>query len=136
MTLNLLQHDFQRDSGTIRVLKSLDRGLKTEAIEKIASYLGISVNEFIGYLRISRSTWQRRKKTGMLDYDLSDRVLQLSTLLDQAENVFGDEIKVRQWFLLPSIVFEGKRPVELIGSLSGMNLIGDELMRIEQGVYI
>jgi uncharacterized protein (DUF2384 family) len=44
--------------------------------------------------------------------------------------------KVRLWFKVPSIVFENRRPVELIGSLSGLNLINEDLIRIEHGVNI
>ena len=102
----------------------------------IASYLDISINELMKYLHISLSTWHRRKKAGKLDFNLSDKVFQVSKLLEYAENVFGNSEKVLLWFKMPSIVFENLLPVELIGSLSGINLINDELIRIEHGVFI
>jgi len=136
MNLLLLKDDIGQHFGTVQVIDNLETGIPTTAIEDISSYLDISVIELINYLRISRSTWHRRKKAGKLDFDLSDKVLQVTKLLEYAENVFGNSKKVRLWFKIPSIVFENRLPVELIGSLSGINLINDELIRIEHGVFI
>ena len=136
MSVHLLENEISRQSGTVGVINKLEIGIPVNVIEKIASYLDISVNELMIYLRISRSTWHRRKKAGKLDFNLSDKVFQLSKLLEYAEGVFGSIEKVRLWFKLPSIVFENRRPIELVSSLSGMNLINDELIRIEHGVYI
>jgi putative toxin-antitoxin system antitoxin component (TIGR02293 family) len=136
MSLHLLEDDIKRQSGTVRVIDKLELGISVKAIERIATYLDISVNQLMTYLRISRSTWHRRKKVGKLDFNLSDKVLQLSKLLEYAESVFGNMEKVRLWFKVPSIVFENRRPVELIGSLSGLNLINEDLIRIEHGVNI
>ena len=136
MSLHLLEDDIKQQSGTVRVIDKLELGISVKAIERIATYLDISVNQLMTYLRISRSTWHRRKKVGKLDFNLSDKVLQLSKLLEYAESVFGNMEKVRLWFEEPSIVFENRRPVELIGSLSGLNLINEELIRIEHGVNI
>ena len=136
MSVHLLENEISRQSGTVGVINKLEIGIPVNVIEKIASYLDISVNELMIYLRISRSTWHRRKKVGKLDFNLSDKVFQLSKLLEYAEGVFGSIEKVRLWFKLPSIVFENRRPIELVSSLSGMNLINDELIRIEHGVYI
>lgn len=136
MSVNLLENEISQQSGTVGVINQLEIGIPVNVIEKIASYLDISVNELMIYLRISRSTWHRRKKAGKLDFNLSDKVFQLSKLLEYAEGVFGSMEKVRLWFKFPSIVFENLRPIELVSSLSGINLINDELIRIEHGVYI
>lgn len=135
MAHDLLKNDIGRQSGTIQIINKLESGIPVAEIETIASYLEISVNELMKHLRISRSTWHRRKKTGKLDFNLSDRALQLLRLLEYGEKVFGSAEKNRLWFKMPSVIFENRWPVELIGSFSGMNLINDELVRIEHGVY-
>ncbi|MDA3939338.1 MAG: DUF2384 domain-containing protein [Spirochaetia bacterium] len=136
MNLQLLETNIGRQTETVQVIKSLELGIPTTAIEEIASYLDIPINKLMEHLHISLSTWHRRKKAGKLDFDLSDKILQISKLLEYAENVFGNSEKVRLWFKMSSIVFENRLPVELIGSLSGINLISDELIRIEHGVFI
>ena len=136
MNIHLLETNIGQQSETVQIRKSLENGIPAAAIEEIASYLDIPVNELMEHLRISLSTWHRRKKDGKLDFNLSDKVLQVSKLLEYAENVFGNNEKARLWFKMPSIVFENLLPVELIGSLSGINLINDELIRIEHGVFI
>ena len=136
MNLHLLETNIGRQSETVQVIKNLETGVPAAAVEEIASYLDIPVNELMKHLHISNSTWHRRKKAGKLDFNLSDKVLQVSKLLEYAENVFGNSEKASLWFKMPSIVFENLLPVELIGSLSGINLINDELIRIEHGVFI
>ncbi len=136
MSINLLEKNIRQQLETVQVLDKLENGISVNVIDKIASYLGISSNELIVNLKISRSTWHRRKKAGKLDFNLSDKILQLSKLLEYAENIFGNKEKVSLWFKVPSVVFENHRPIEFIGSLSGINLINDELIRIEHGVFI
>ena len=136
MNLQLLETKSSQQFETVQVVKSLEQGIPTSAINEIALYLDIPINGLIKYLHISNSTWHRRKNEGKLDFNLSDKVLQVSKLLEHAENIFGNSEKVRSWFKTPSIVFEQLLPVELIGSLSGIILINDELIRIEHGVFI
>lgn len=136
MSFQLLENDIASLSGTVRAINSIETGLPTSAIEKIAAYFEISVSDLMIALRISRSTWHRRKRAGKLDFSLSDKVYQLAELIGYGERVFGDEAKVRLWFKTPSVVFEGRQPIQLVSSLSGLNLINEELLRIEHGVYI
>ncbi len=136
MPLQLLEREVSKRTGSVRVLKKLEDGISVTTIKNIAKYLDISVNELMVYLRISASTWHRRQKLGKLDFNLSDKVLQVSQLLEYSETVFGNREKVRSWFRMPSIVFENKRPIELLGSLSGINLVNEELIRIENGIFI
>jgi putative toxin-antitoxin system antitoxin component (TIGR02293 family) len=136
MPSNLYESLKKEQIGTVRELNVLENGISVILVDRIAEYLDISVNQLVNYLRISRSTWHRRKKVGKLDFNLSDRVLQLLKILEYAETVFGNMEKVRLWFNVPSVVFENRRPVDLIGSLSGLYLINDELLRIEHGIFI
>jgi len=136
MSQYLLENDILSNSGSVKIITTLEDGISINALERVATYLGISMHQLLSFMRISRSTWQRRKKAKKLDFNLSDKTVQLAHLLEHAEQVFGQSEKVRLWFNMPSVVFENRRPVELIGSLSGLNLINEELIRIEQGIYI
>lgn len=136
MDLQILKNDIGQKSGSVQLLNSFEIGIPATTVEEIASFFIIPVNELMNYLRISRSTWHRRKKAGKLDFNMSDKVFQVAKLIEYAEKVFGNTDKVRFWFTMPSVVFENRLPIELIGSLSGINLINEELMRIEYGVFI
>ena len=136
MALEILKNDIGRKSGTVQILNKFEIGIPADTVEDIALYLDISVNDLMNYLRISRSTWHRRKKAGKLDFNLSDKVFLVAKLIEYAESVFGNKEKVRLWFKMPSVVFENRLPLELLGSLSGINMINDELTRIEHGVFI
>lgn len=135
MEHDLIKNDIGGQSSSMQIIDKLESGIPVAEFEALAAYLEISVNELLANLRISRSTWHRRKKAGRLDFNMSDKALQLRRLLEYGERVLGSAEKNRLWFKTPSVILENCRPIELIGSFSGMNLINDELLRIEHGVY-
>lgn len=136
MSVNNLDKQLRKHSDSVQVIRDLENGIPVSVIDSIADYLEVPVNQLMNFMHISRSTWHRRKKTGKLDFNLSDKAVQVAKLLDYAERVLGEPQKVRSWLNIPSFVFENMRPIELIGSASGIALINDELTRIEHGVYI
>ena len=53
----------------------------------------------------------------------------------RAIEVFSNEGKADRWLLRESPALENKRPVDLIGTPEGRELVEAELMRIESGTY-
>ncbi|MEE9431240.1 MAG: antitoxin Xre-like helix-turn-helix domain-containing protein, partial [Melioribacteraceae bacterium] len=94
MATSLVESKVRKRIGTVHVIKNLEDGISTETVKKISTYLNISVNELITYLRISLSTWHRRNKIGKMDFDSSDKILQVSQLIEYGENIFGSHDKI------------------------------------------
>ena len=70
----------------------------------------------------------------MLDSAVSDRLVQLADLYAYGREVLGQDI-FRQWTQTPLRTLGGKRPKDLLFTSVGIDLIKDELLRIEYGVY-
>ncbi len=56
-------------------------------------------------------------------------------VLRQAEEVFGGREAADKWLNKPALGLEGRRPIDLLSSPEGCELVYTFLVRIEYGVY-
>ncbi|MCY1375391.1 putative toxin-antitoxin system antitoxin component [compost metagenome] len=56
-------------------------------------------------------------------------------VLRQAEEVFGGREAADNWLNKPALGLEGRRPIDLLSSTEGCELVYTFLVRIEYGVY-
>ena len=97
------------------------------ADEDVARVLGVSSN-----------TLQRRRKeredTSMPAAKASKAWL-LAETMAKAEVVFGGTREAAAWMATPAIGLNNSRPIELLQTLQGAELVSDLLTRLEYGVY-
>lgn len=97
----------------------------------------VSVSELEGALGMSTRTLQRRRKGrgAALTAEQSSRLWKLAEILARAEEVFGGEEATNEWLAKPAMALEQQRPIALLATSAGIELIEDLLARIEGGVY-
>jgi putative toxin-antitoxin system antitoxin component (TIGR02293 family) len=86
-------------------------------------------------LGISKATYHRRKASGKLGADESDRVVRFARLMGKAVEVFGSAENARKWLTSPQIGLGGAIPLAYADTEVGAREIEDLLGRIEYGVY-
>jgi putative toxin-antitoxin system antitoxin component (TIGR02293 family) len=96
---------------------------KTESLEKA---VGMSLR-----------TWQRRKDAPSkpLSQEQSGRAWKFAEILSKATDVLGTQAEAEQWLQRPAIGLDQRRPIDLLGTPAGVELIEDYLQRLEYGVY-
>ncbi|MBY5823063.1 antitoxin Xre/MbcA/ParS toxin-binding domain-containing protein [Rhizobium leguminosarum] len=96
---------------------------KNEALEKA---VGMSLR-----------TWQRRKDTPSkpLSQEQSGRAWKFAEILTKATDIFGSQAEAEQWLERPAVGLEQRRPIDLLGTPAGVELVEDHLDRMEYGVY-
>jgi putative toxin-antitoxin system antitoxin component (TIGR02293 family) len=67
--------------------------------------------------------------------DLASRTWQLAEILAQASTVFGGRAAAQAWLAAPAMGLDGARPIELLRTLQGAELVTEFLGRLEHGVY-
>lgn len=112
------------------------RGLEFKAAERLRRHLDVSLSELADIIQMAPRTMQRRRQSGRLHPDESDRVLRASRLYGQALELFeGNEEAARLWLAKPQRALGGRIPLEVaktdIGARQVENLIG----RLEHGVF-
>jgi putative toxin-antitoxin system antitoxin component (TIGR02293 family) len=52
-----------------------------------------------------------------------------------ASKVFGSQLDAEQWMRRPAMGLGGRRPIELLETTAGAEIVEDFLGRLEDGVY-
>jgi putative toxin-antitoxin system antitoxin component (TIGR02293 family) len=87
---------------------------------------GISLRTF---MRLKTDTAKR------LDAEQSARVWQFAELFAKAEDVLGGPERAVEWLREPAMALEQHRPIELLTTSVGMQLVDDVIERMRYGVY-
>jgi putative toxin-antitoxin system antitoxin component (TIGR02293 family) len=93
----------------------------------VANAMGMSVR-----------TTQRLKKAlpdEPISPEQSDRVWQFAEVLTQATAVFGTLEDAEQWLETAAPALDGAKPIDLLSSQPGVEMVQTLLSRIEHGVY-
>lgn len=110
------------------------RGVPASAFFDLLEISGFHSTELADLLDLSFKTIQRyqkeEKKFNALN---SEQLLKLIALYQKAEEVFGSTNAFNRWLQKPSVGLEIERPFNLLQTPGGIDLIYDELCRIEHG---
>lgn len=120
-----------------RIVEGLPR---SSVVHLVSSLHDIKLDESMRVLNISSRTWHRIKadKSDLdkpLDVDQSARLWSMAEILAQAEEVLGTREEAEQWLSRPAIGLDGHRPIELMATPQGADLVKTLLARMETGVY-
>lgn len=126
-------------TNTLDAHELLLEGLPASALDHLVGKLVIigkaeSIEKAMG---MSLRTWQRRKDTPSkpLSIEQSGRAWKFAEILAKATDIFGSQVDAEQWLDRPAIGLEQRRPIDLLGTPAGVELVEDHLDRLEYGVY-
>ena len=85
-------------------------------------------------LGINARTMQRRADR-TLDANASDRALRLVAVTHQAIGVLGSQDAAERWLASPAIGLDDRKPIDLLQSSEGTDMVKTLLTRMEYGVY-
>ncbi|MEK6775878.1 MAG: antitoxin Xre/MbcA/ParS toxin-binding domain-containing protein [bacterium] len=110
-------------------------GIPKKALLNLAKYLGISTGRMTELLPISERTLQRYAPGEHFDRVVSEQILRIAEVAARGTAVFGDKVKFIKWLESENKALGGKTPVSLLVSSFGVEMVLDELGRIEHGVF-
>ena len=121
-------------SNEFEMATKAQSGLATSAFFDLAEVSGLSNQELSSLLDLSFKTIQRYDKEGKkLNALNSEQLLKLIALYQKAEVVFGDISSFNRWLRKPAAGIGNKKPFNFLRTPGGIDLIRDELIRIEYG---
>jgi putative toxin-antitoxin system antitoxin component (TIGR02293 family) len=120
----------------LALIDKVEEGLPYRALERLATLLGTSAVDLAQRLRIPARTLQRRKRSGVLSVEESERLLRLSRIFQASLDLFeGDRDASIAWLGRKNRGLAGQTPLEMssteLGGEEVLNLIG----RLEYGVF-
>lgn len=112
-------------------------GVTTGRINQLVQHYNvISLRQVLDVMGISERTFQRAEASSRpLDPNASDRAMRLATATTQATIVLGNLANAERWLTSPELSLEGHRPIDLLQSTAGTELVKTLLGRMEYGVY-
>src|SRR5207253_9359332 len=89
--------DIAKAKHPSELIRKIQKGLRFSELETLQNSIDLPFEQLAAQLAISRSTLQRRKVSGRLSPDESDKVIRYSRLVQQAADFFGEIGKARAW---------------------------------------
>ena len=124
-----------KKQNTTQLISQIKKGLPLEIFEKLCKNLGIPEKELCRVLKIPPSTLARRKKSGQLSFEESERVFRIGRLYDKAVEVFKKPELSRKWFKEPAWALGDVTPLDYSDTELGAKEVDDLLGRIDHGVF-
>jgi putative toxin-antitoxin system antitoxin component (TIGR02293 family) len=115
------------------VTKGLPVALAREMIDE---YAVVTREALLLAVGVSERTLQRGKdESRLLDSNATDRLIRLASVTEQAIEVLGSKEAAEQWLSQPAIGLDQRRPIDLLQSSEGTELVKTLLTRMDYGVY-
>lgn len=119
-----------------RIVKGFPRHTIIHLVEGLRI---LKLDESFRALNVSSRTWQRikadKQQSAPLDADQSARVWNLAEVLTKAEEVLGSREDAEQWLATPAIGLDSRRPIDLMTTAQGAELVKTLLDQMAYGVY-
>jgi putative toxin-antitoxin system antitoxin component (TIGR02293 family) len=129
--LNTYQPFYTND---ISLLTQSKKGLDAKAALDFLSLSGFTQDEFQETFKTTVKTIQNHvNKQLTLDAALSEKLLKSFALFDKGLEIFGSAKSFYQWLGAPAYGLGNQLPFDLMDTITGINLIEEELIRIEYG---
>lgn len=117
----------------------LAKGLPSRALLALSRGFTVvdSAEWLVNAVSISPRTFARIKAAPArhLAPDMSDRVWRSTQILSRAVAAFGTRRAAEEWLVRPATALDRQRPIDLLSTTAGLELVSDVLGRLEYGVY-
>jgi len=109
-------------------------GLPASALGRLGEFLDLTQAELTTTLNVSKQTFQRRLKAGVLNEAESDRVVRYAQLLALASDLFEDDDAAAQWLKTPAPALGNETPLEHATTEMGARNVERLIGRLEHGI--
>jgi putative toxin-antitoxin system antitoxin component (TIGR02293 family) len=119
-----------------QIIQLSREGITKSLLIRLASRINFSEKELANVLDLSERTLQRYTNDTKLSKIASEKTIELAGIYQHGEEVFESIDKFNIWMKTPHSMFQKQRPIDILDTHRGFQMIHDELGRIEHGVYI
>jgi putative toxin-antitoxin system antitoxin component (TIGR02293 family) len=117
----------------------LDKGLKSKALVHIVQkqVKTVAREAVLKAIGMSERTYQRHKKTPNkpVSPDQSGRAWKFAEVLAEATRVMGSQELAEEWLEHPAVALNRRRPIDLLSTPAGTEMVVNLLGRLRYGVY-
>jgi len=126
-------------SGPLDAHDLLLGGLPSSALGRLmARLMVIHASEFlVKAVGMSLRTYQRHQggPEKALSAVKSGRAWKFAEVLSRATAIFGSQEEAEHWLERPAVGLDQRKPIDLLATPAGVEMVEDHLTRLEYGVY-
>ncbi|MGV3590030.1 MAG: type II toxin-antitoxin system Xre/ParS family antitoxin [Adhaeribacter sp.] len=123
------------DQDVYTLIQSVRAGLPFNLYQELVATMPFTLTDWATYLHLSERTLQRYKKEeATFDAPQSEKILEILLLIKKGTEVFEDKENFAAWLEASNVALGHVKPKDLLDSSFGINLLREELIRIEHGV--
>lgn len=123
------------NKDVFKLIKATREGVDYDTFDNLSVRFPLNNSDWSRILNVSERTIQRyRREKKRFDSTRSERLLLIMLLLKKGVDVFGSSDNFITWLNSKNISLGGIKPIKMLDNTFGVNLIKDELIRIEHGV--
>jgi putative toxin-antitoxin system antitoxin component (TIGR02293 family) len=123
------------NSDVVQLINATRKGVDYEVFNKLSVSFPLNSNDWSRILNVSERTMQRYKREKRrFDSIHTERLLLIMLLFKKGTEVFGSNSNFTSWINSESIALGGIKPINLLDNSFGINMVRDELTRIEHGI--
>jgi len=124
------------EEDSLEMVSMVREGVAYPYFNSLSDRINFTLEDWSSYLHLSERTMHRYKKEQKhFDTIYSERIVQIDLLYKRGADVFGSEENFHTWMETISVPLGSIKPKDLLDTIYGINLITDELVRIEHGIF-
>ena len=116
-------------------IECIRAGVPKKALDNLIDVIGTNAVEMSGIIRVSDRTLRRYSSNQKLNAEQSERVIELAKIFSRGEEVFGSLDAFKRWMDSSVMALGNKKPKEFLDTSLGIEMLMDELGRIEHGIF-
>lgn len=124
------------DSSPADLIRHVERGLPFQTLTSFVETSGIALPAVSDVIGIPERTLARRKASGRLAPDESERLVRIALLFEKAVDLFeGDQAAASAWLMTPKRALRQQTPLAYARTELGARMVEDLIGRLEHGVF-
>jgi len=110
------------------------KGVSKKGLSALADHLKLGLPLMAELLSINVRTIQRYASEKVFPRTVSEHILRIAIITVRGEEAFGSRESFRSWLNAPNTALGDKKPLDLLASDFGRDMVLDELGRLEHGI--
>lgn len=125
-------------SDKLLVARAVKKGVTTILFTEIKSNSPFDDKQWSNFLDINIRTLQRyrKEKNHVFKQIQSEKIFELAEVISLGNEVFDSPDNFTLWLETPSIALGDNKPIDLLDTSYGKDIVISELNRIEHGIFI
>jgi putative toxin-antitoxin system antitoxin component (TIGR02293 family) len=126
---------FQEVTSKHQFISIIKGGIEKKSLDYLMEKTGLTSEEMASIIHTSERTLRRYTDDTKLNPEQSERIIELARLYARGSEVFGSLPAFNNWINKSILALGGKMPKSFFDTSMGIEIIMEELGRIEHGIF-